>query len=101
MIKCKECNIPLMSFKGKYMHPSRPCSGLTDAVQIDMTIADEGLQEKWEEIYGTPEKDDYEVRIELEKELGELKLEHLRLEAVIEGNWLLRWLVSKAMKKLA
>ena len=89
---CKECNEPLMSFEGHYIHIDKPCSGLTDAVQLDMTIADEGLQESFESIYGKPDKDDYEVRIELEKELEELKIEHLRLEATIEGNWFLRHL---------
>ena len=90
--KCKTCKEPLISFKGRYMHVDKPCSGLTDAIQLDMTIADEGLQEAWENQYSKPDKDDYEVRVELEKELEELKIEHLRLESTIEGHWFLRTL---------
>ncbi len=109
MKKCKSCNKPLRSFVMEsngvnhqfYTHPDNSCSGITDAVSIEMTVIDEGLQEAFENIYGKPDKDDYEVRIELEKELEELKIKHLRLEATIEGNRLLRWLVCRAMKTLA
>ena len=141
MKKCKECNTPLISFKGHYLHPEELCSGLDDGIRIDMEIVDEGLNQKWIEEVGKPEKDDYEMRIQIEQELeelkkgmkqrqdrinqlmnnlkvievnkngwkkqakeseeelGELKIEHLRLEATIEGNWLLRNLVKIINKK--
>ena len=92
-----------MAFKGHYLHPESPCSGVTDAVQIDMTIADEGLQEKWIELVGEPEIDDYEASINFEKQLGELKIEHILLESTIESNWLLRnlynWVKKRKEKK--
>lgn len=98
--KCNSCGKPLMAFKGHWLHIEEPCSGIADGIRIDMEIVDEGLNQKFIELYGIPEKDDYEVRIELEQELEELKIKHLRLEAVIEGNKLLRWFIRNQMKKL-
>ncbi|KKN29211.1 hypothetical protein LCGC14_0846640 [marine sediment metagenome] len=132
MKRCNSCNKELISFKGMFLHIDNPCSGIEDGISIDMNIVDEGLNEKWKELYSFPEKDDYDVRIEQEqeieglnrgmktrqdridqlvsnlkttkvnkdlweeqaikegKELEELKIKNLKIEAKIEGHWLLR-----------
>ncbi len=92
--KCNTCGTELMAFKGHWLHVDKPCSGITDAVQIDMTIADEGLQEAFEKVYGKPEKDDYDMRIIAEDKAEDLGIKLIRLESIIEGNWLLRNLMK-------
>lgn len=61
------------------MHPEKPCSGIVDSIDIEATIQDVDVQEKFEEIYGKPKLSDYEM---LNKLLS---------------NFLIRWL-SKILR---
>ncbi len=70
---CLACKNPLISFQGQYLHPEVPCAGLKDAVDIEATIYDEQIQDKWVEMYGEPEMSDYERVEVLEQENAELK----------------------------
>lgn len=62
--RCVTCNKPLIAFQGHYLHPDVPCNGLKDMIEIEATIGDEFLNEKFIDLYGEPELSDYE-RLEL------------------------------------
>ena len=54
----------MIASNGIYFHVEEPCAGLRDYVYIEATIEDEFLHDKFENLYGKPEIDDYK-RIEL------------------------------------
>lgn len=58
--KCISCGKYLIAQNGLYFHPDTPCSGLSDYIDIEATIADDFLHKKFEEAYGKPEIDDYD-----------------------------------------
>src|SRR3990167_2471539 len=61
---CITCSKPLIAASGLYFHVEEPCAGLLDYIDIEATIQDEFLHEKFEKLYGKPQIDDYK-RIEL------------------------------------
>lgn len=67
---CITCGKPLISFQKVYLHPEEPCSGLMDYIDIEATISDEFLHDKFEKLYGKPDKSDYELLAEYEKKLN-------------------------------
>src|SRR3990167_6070755 len=56
---CVTCQKPLVAFQGSYMHIEEPCAGLRDFIYLEAVIEDEFLHEKFENLYGKPELDDY------------------------------------------
>lgn len=66
---CKSCNKPLIAFQGQFLHVEEPCPGILDCINIEATISDEALHDKFLELYGTPELDDYERIALLEAEI--------------------------------
>lgn len=50
-----------MSFEKNYLHPDQPCSGITDYIDIEATIADDFMHKKFIELYGIPELSDYDL----------------------------------------
>ena len=44
-----------------WVHPSNPCSGTTDAINMVISVQDEALQKLWEQEYGHPSKSDYKL----------------------------------------
>jgi len=59
--KCDNCGKYLISFKGQYLHVEEPCNGILDQIDIEATIRDEFLQDKFIKLYGKPELSDYEL----------------------------------------
>lgn len=72
---CITCNKPLIAFNGHFLHIEEPCNGLLDYIEIEATISDEFLNEKFEKLYGKPEIDDYERIGVLEEEIWKQKNE--------------------------
>ena len=58
--KCVACGKYLIAFQNCYLHPESPCSGIMDYIDIEATISDNFMHEKFEELYGKPELDDYD-----------------------------------------
>ena len=60
--KCKVCNCYLIAIDNKHwMHPEVPCSGVTDAIRVQVDVEDEMLQNVFDDMYGTPELSDHEL----------------------------------------
>lgn len=57
---CEKCKLPLIASNGFYMHPDTVCNGIKDMIFIEATIEDEFLHEKFIELYGKPDMDDYD-----------------------------------------
>jgi len=53
------CGKHLIAFQGHHLHPNIPCNGVKDSIFIEAEIKDEMIQEKFMELYGKPEMDDY------------------------------------------
>ncbi len=102
---CKTCNRPLLAFKGRregnsvliYLHPSEPCAGIVDQIDIEATIDDEFLQEKFVDLYGEPEVDDYERIGLMEEEISELNMKLINTEKKLDKPLFkfLIWFASK------
>lgn len=71
--KCETCHRFLLAQNGHYMHPEKPCNGIHDYIDIEASIGDEFLHNKFIELYGKPDMDDYE-RLEMyEKQIKGLQ----------------------------
>ena len=67
--RCITCDEFLIAFQGHYMHKTKPCAGVTDAIDFEAVIVDNFLNKKFVEMYGEPSIDDVDRLTLLEKEL--------------------------------
>ena len=97
---CVTCKKPLIAWMGRYMHPSKPCSGLTDYIDVEGTVQDKFLYDKFIKMYGTPTINDYDyVTILLKhKELLIKKIDKDRLSMLAYEKVLHIWIVRLAVK---
>lgn len=88
----------MVAFKNHWLHPEKPCNGITDSIYIEATIEDEFLHKKFIEMYGKPEMDDSDMvtllEVESDRLYEALKATRKKLDN-INSNWLLRFLIKK------
>ena len=98
---CQVCKKPLIAMQGHYLHIEKPCSGLVDCISIVATIDDEFLQKKFVEMYGKPERDDYDTVTMLEEESERLAEalaasdKKLKIPLIRFIAWFLNYIVKK------
>ncbi len=68
--QCLTCKEYLIAFQGHFLHVEKPCTGIPDCINIEATIVDEVLHEKFLELYGKPSINDHERLEEYEKQLN-------------------------------
>ena len=95
--KCITCNKPLIAFQKQYLHPETPCSGNMDYIDIEATISDKFLNDKFTELYGKPDLDDYDRLNKLETELRIAESEITIIHNLL-NHFLVRF-VLKLMRK--
>lgn len=85
--KCQTCGCRLIAFQGQYLHPETACNGVKDGIFIRGEVTDEFSYTKFRELYGTPDKDDWQALEELEakyvqqgKELAEFQDELIQAQ---------------------
>ena len=102
---CKgSCGKPLLAFQGYFLHPDIPCNGVKDSVMIEAEIKNETIQEQFEQMYGKPDKDDYERVMILEKQKAVLineikKRDKIILDSKNRFNLPFEYLISKLFKR--
>ncbi len=72
--KCVSCKKPLIAFQGNYLHTETPCNGILDCIEIEATVSDKFLHDKFKKMYGTPSIDDSERITNLESNIKELSV---------------------------
>ena len=95
--KCETCEKPLIAFCGNYLHPETPCSGLGDGIHFNAVVVDKQLYDKFVEMYGKPEMDDYDRLKALEDENTQLRINSESMALVLDF-WLVR-LILKLFRK--
>lgn len=81
--KCGTCSRYLIAFQGHYMHVNETCTGIQDYIHFDAFYADFQANQKFVEIYGKPDHDDYDRLEILEKTLEDT---NKRLQCADELN---------------
>ena len=70
--RCETCGRYLIAFHKHYLHPEKPCAGITDCIDIVATKSDESLYKLFIEKYGKPDMDDSDAVTLLEEENDKL-----------------------------